>query len=471
MRKKLMAVAVASAVAVPVIAAAQSSVTLSGHARIEYGVGDQGSGNRPDVDYSDSPGAMIRWAGVESLGGGLSAWFQCESTADIRGYDQKGLCSRNSAVGLRGGWGNLFFGKWDTPFKNAMNRGTVGAEETGLLGMSWIPFGGSGSSNATLNVNTAANITLVPAGGGLPAFVARIDGQSENGETAQRQRWKRRDAGLMTYQSPSFGGFTISGAVTPGNAASDNQAQLDSLSGSLGQALGDLTNGLKNLKPRVWSLAAEYVNGPLQIGVGYERHNEFGVVGYIGQNTVTAPGLVRFVPNPADLDDKGFGIGISYGFMGGNVLVGATWLRREWEPIQGADLKKDSWSIGVDWRLAGPHQIQFQYAAAGDSKGSCTAAAQAAHAVALGFTGAAANHNVRCSIGGQGGAAAAGPDTGADSWSIAYQYHFSKRTLFKVGYVRQDNDANANQNRIGNTAGVVNGDNVDSYAFIIRHSF
>ena len=53
----------------------------------------------------------------EKLGGGLSAWFQCESTADPRGQGQEGWCSRNSALGLKGGFGNLFIGNWDTPFK------------------------------------------------------------------------------------------------------------------------------------------------------------------------------------------------------------------------------------------------------------------------------------------------------------------------------------------------------------------
>ena len=178
MNKKLMAVAVAGALAVPALAFAQAStVQVYGKITYEYGVS---SGNgRPNVDYADVPGgSAIGFKGEEKLGGGLSAWFQCESSADVRGMDQTGFCTRNSAVGLKGAFGNVHFGRWDTPMKRALNMGTVGATETGLLGMSWVAFGGSGGADATASA-----------------------------DTIQRQRWKRREAGLSYYESPVFSGF------------------------------------------------------------------------------------------------------------------------------------------------------------------------------------------------------------------------------------------------------------------------
>src|SRR5262245_35573903 len=237
MQKKLMAVAVAGALAVPVIAAAQSSVTISGRATYEYGYGDQGGG-RSNTDYADTPGgSALRFAGQEALGGGMTAWFQCETSMDIRGMDQIGLCSRNSAVGFRGGFGNIFFGRWDTPFKRVMNHGTVGAEETGLLGTSFLGFGGSGGAATGLGNN---NELL--------------------GETQQRQRWKRRETCMTTYDTPNFGGFQVFGAVTCGNQNADLA----------------LTSAENNDKPRTWSIGGQYVNGPLAIGVGYEEHKDMG---------------------------------------------------------------------------------------------------------------------------------------------------------------------------------------------------
>ena len=401
MQKKLMAVAVAGALALPVIAAAQSSVTISGRATWEYGHGDQGAG-RSNTDYADTPGgSAIRFAGQEALGGGMTAWFQCETSMDIRGLDQIGLCSRNSAVGFRGGFGNIYFGRWDTPFKRVVNHGTVGAEETGLLGTSFLGFGGSGGSAATAGL-----------------------------ESQNRQRWKRRETCLTTYDTPNFGGFQVFGAISCGN----NNADLS------------LVSGTANDKPRVLSIGGQYVNGPLAIGLGYEKHKEFGTQAVGAQ----------------DLDDKGWGVGISYGFMNGNILVGANYLRREWETgtvggIANTETKKDTWGIGVDWRLPGPHQVQFQYQQARDTKGNGG------------------------NIGGNGGANGCGVlingtigchDTGADQISIAYQYHFSKRTTIKFGYTKTDNDARSNAVRVGNTAPLLTtGENVDSYAFLIKHNF
>ena len=233
MNKKLMAVAVAGALAAPALAFAQAStVQIYGKITYEYGIADQGGG-RPNVDYADTPGGSnVGFKGEEKLGGGLSAWFQCESSADVRGMDQTGFCTRNSAIGLKGAFGNVHFGRWDTPMKRALNVGTVGATETGLLGMSFVAFGGSGGADATASA-----------------------------DSIQRQRWKRREAGLTYYESPNFNGFQVLGAFSSGNAAADYSA----------------VDATQNAKPRVQSIAATYNNGGLGIGLGYERHLEFGV--------------------------------------------------------------------------------------------------------------------------------------------------------------------------------------------------
>lgn len=178
-------------------------------------------------------------------------------------------------------------------------------------------------------------------------------------------------------------------------------------------------------------MAASYVSGPFGIGAGYEKHLNFG-----GQ-TVGGP----------DLDDKGYGIAASYTF-GKAIQVGATWLKRKWETPTG-DVKKNTATLGVEWAIAGPHEIHAQYAWAGDSKGDST-------------TG----------IGGNGGAEAPGGSTGGDAWSIAYQYNFSKRTTVKFGYTRVSNDSNSNVHRLGNTPGLIgDGQDVDAYAFLIKHNF
>lgn len=397
MQKKLMAIAVAGALGAPAVALAQAStVQVYGQITYEYGIANQGDavgGSRPNVDYADTPGgSAIGFRGEEKLGGGLSAWFQCESSADVRGMDQTGFCTRNSAVGFKGGFGNIHFGRWDTPMKRALNVGTVGAEETGLLGMSFLPFGGSGGADATAS-----------------------------GDGAQRQRWKRREAGLTYYESPNFGGFQILAAFSAGNAAADN-AVLDS----------DV-----NKKPRVISLAGIYSAGPLGIGLAYERHNEFGLYAPVSTE---------------DADDRAWGASVSYKF--GPVEVGATYLDAKYETLPGQELKKKTVTVGVEWAIAGPHSVEAQYAWADDVDGNSTVG-----------------------LGGNGGASAPCPggvcvgSTGGDAISIAYRYRFSKRTSVKLGYVMVDNDSNSTAYRVGNTATVAPGEKSSAVAFHIRHRF
>src|SRR5690606_3853674 len=57
--------------------------------------------------------------GSESLGGGARAWYQIESSLNSA-TGTGSVASRNTAVGLRSRhWGNVLFGKWDSPYKSA----------------------------------------------------------------------------------------------------------------------------------------------------------------------------------------------------------------------------------------------------------------------------------------------------------------------------------------------------------------
>lgn len=437
MHKKLLAAAVAGAFVAPAAVLAQSStVNIYGAANYEYGVADQGPG-RPKVDYPDTPGSSIGFRGEEKLGGNLSAWFQCESSADIRGIDQRGWCTRNSAVGIKGAFGNVFFGRWDTPFKRAMNVGTVGAEETGILGMSFMAFGGSGGSQAWLNSGESV----------------------ASGESMQRQRFKRREVGLSYYESPSFGGFQVLAAISSGVGAAD-------ASHIAGAGPSGATDGTQNAAARIWSIGGVYSAGPLAIGVGYEKHVNFGT---FNDSAISAAltGTTGF--SGGDLDDRGWGASIAYTF-GGRIKVGGTYLDRKWQTSSSAHTTKRSSTLGVEWAIAGPHSLEAQWVHSWDTKGTGSS---------IGGNGGATNNF---------GSLGHNNDTGGEAWSIAYRYSFSKRTSIKLGYVRVDNDANTNVVRIGNTAGFCSGSassgsfcgagrgaptgqNVDGYAFKLFHRF
>jgi predicted porin len=323
---------------------------------------------------------------------------------DIRAFDQVGFCSRNSALGFRGGFGNVWGGRWHTPFSRMYGIGSVGVEETGNLGMSNIN-GGSGSQSA------------VEQGAG-------------NAGSLGRQRFRRRESCLTTYETPNMGGFMVGAAVTCGNAASTD--------GNIAAGT-TVTSNANNTKPRVYSIAGTYNKGPLGLGLGYQRHVDFGTF-----NTVGA----------AELTDRAWGAAARYRF--GPVLLGATYMDRKWEQADG-DLKNRTWTVGAVWTIAGPHQLHVHYGDTGDSKGSSATR-----------------------IGGQGGAEApvvggvGRGDTGYSNFSLAYQYSFSKRTTAKIGWARTSNDTNSRALNAYNTqslSAAMVGQDTDSWSLVVKHRF
>src|SRR5262245_11245649 len=127
MNKKVMAVAVASALAVPsAVALAQTStVQIGGSITAFYyrhSPNNPNVGQSSDIMETSEPEMYVR--GEEKLGGGLSAWFQCTTSMDAMiggAATAHGICARNSGIGFQGSWGNLFMGNWDTPEKLVFN--------------------------------------------------------------------------------------------------------------------------------------------------------------------------------------------------------------------------------------------------------------------------------------------------------------------------------------------------------------
>jgi predicted porin len=320
MQKKLMVIAVAGALTAPALAFAQAStVQIYGRITAEYGYVDQGD-RKNSTDMLQTPGgSAIGFKGEEKLGGGLSAWFQCESSADVRGENQDGFCSRNSAIGMKGGFGNVYIGKWDTPFKQAMSVGDgAGSEDTGLLGTAFLMAGsstGTSTSDNTYNTTGVGTQTL---------------------STVGRNIWKRRQQESVNYNSPSFSGFQVNAAYSTGNAATAG------------------TDTTLSAKPRVASIAGIYKNGPIKAAVGYEKHYQFGVNG------------------TQELDDDAWVIAGAYNF--GKVEIGGAYNVQKYQ-MGGAtgDIEKTGWTIGVDWDLSGPHSVGANYTNADLSGGAVSA--------------------------------------------------------------------------------------------------
>lgn len=167
----------------------------------------------------------IGFKGTQDLGDGLKAIWQVESSLKVD-EGSGGLGARNSAAGLSGGWGTVFYGVWDTPFKVAV---------LGKLD----PFGFGGVS--------AAGLSSIITNGAATA------GNSPS--AAQRAGFYRRQQNVVQYWTPNLAGF--SGRVSYG--ANEEKA---------------LTRN-----PNSVSLLIRYISGPLYVAAAHERRKEPVIAG------------------------------------------------------------------------------------------------------------------------------------------------------------------------------------------------
>lgn len=133
MQKKLIALCVAGACALPM--AAHADVTVYGRIHMSVDAADNDTDANTNVSSNSS---RLGVKGKTELKEGLTGLFQIESTVNV---DKSGsnLATRNSYVGLQGNWGALLTGYHDTPFKDIRGKyfdifGDTVGDARGILG-------------------------------------------------------------------------------------------------------------------------------------------------------------------------------------------------------------------------------------------------------------------------------------------------------------------------------------------------
>ncbi len=246
MNKKLITLAVAAALVAPTAAMADAVIYGKLHVSIDYA----------EVDGTDLQQAVARAAGTEyngykgwglngqdfipgvtranrlgvkgseDLGNGLKAIYQVEfgvplSDSDFTSTngDPGKITMRNSFLGLAGDWGTFFVGRHDTPLK-------ISTAPLDLFSDTMADYNGT---------------------------VGFVDLRADN---------------AVAYISPTFYGFQLAGAVVPGGGHTNsgyNNLNSDSLS-------------------EAYSLAGIYKNGPFYASVAYENLGT-----QLGASTITTP--------------------------------------------------------------------------------------------------------------------------------------------------------------------------------------
>ena len=304
MNKKLVALAVASAFALPLAAQAQTAnVTLYGRLNLDFefvkgrscaaatapiaGAPGTVAGCNPTPTTDNSQNTTVNrlssnssrfgMRGTESLGGGLNAVFQIESS--INGDTNAGnLGGRETFVGLQGSWGKFTAGRFLAPQDDLH------------------PIFGNAPTLTTSILSTAALWAQGPLNKAQGGFDDRL-GNS------------------LRYDSPNWSGFT--GALQ--YSTRDGSGNADSGSN------GDHTSELRH----AWVLGGNviYANGPWNAGIAFERNKK--------------------VRGPT-FDDTDWTITGAYDFgtimQGFGLRLAGVYERTKYETATG-DLKRDFWGV------------------------------------------------------------------------------------------------------------------------------
>jgi predicted porin len=256
MQKKLLTLAVAGALAAPAAALAQVEVYGTIHMsfnKMKYGdTGAIGSVSKFDVaSHASNVGVRAR----ESLGGGMSAWAQVETNASMERSNNvahtSNFASRNSAVGLQGGWGNVFVGQWTTPWADLDALWAIGNVAT--YGPVTSIIGRRETTGAAPNLNCGNTGSGVAA----PPSCDSVEAAGGVGHPF----W-RRISNSIHYQSPVMGGFQVKAAYQTNQDKAIAPAGIPQ-------------------DPSMWSAAVTWsgMGGRLRVGAAYDSHKDFTTVG------------------------------------------------------------------------------------------------------------------------------------------------------------------------------------------------
>lgn len=254
-------VAAAALLALVGAAQAQSSVKLYGYLEAAVGsfkaVGDESSVTK--VQSGDMMTSFIGFSGVEDLGGGLKAEFMLESfVGNDTGSNipnQAGqFWSRASWVGLSGDFGKVILGQYDNAlFTSGLLYNPFGSSMTYSPTMRHFYNLGSTSSTKTVNLS-----------------------QTDTG-------W----VNSITYESPSFGGFTASLQFAPKESSTSTDSNSYTVSGAYNNGPLSLMAVYLDagVAPKVSSAASVSPYPKEYRAANFGASYDFGVVKAFGQFT------------------------------------------------------------------------------------------------------------------------------------------------------------------------------------------
>ena len=339
MNKKLLAAAVAAAVAAAPAAFAESTVYGKMHASID--AIDYESFNEDNYEVN-SRASRLGFKGSEDLGGGLKAIYQIELGIDINSSGADGQAgsgnfwgskTRNTFVGLAGDWGTFLVGRHDTPAKMAFYA--AGNERLG---------------DSVIDLNLGNNLNGTSAA---------------NAPIGVFHEYRADDA--IAYVSPNFSGFTVVGAIIPGedndvSGSRDGIADHYSIGGmysgnglkaSVGYSSYDLNApGTTNTDDwEVFNVGASYTMNNFSFGAQYETNDNN-----------PAPGVLGITTGNKGNDYDAWAVTGKYTF--GNNAISAVYTDATWEPdtVASTDIDRSGWGLAAEHNFSKRTKVYAAYA-------------------------------------------------------------------------------------------------------------
>lgn len=218
------------------------------------GIGAYAGVGSSSVTRMQSSTSNLGFRGTEDLGDGLAAFFQLEGGFQVddgvnTGGDPTRFFNRNTGVGLKGGFGSLLLGSWDTPYAWQHLGFTNGVRN---------PYAGDSS------------VIFLTPGFNVPHSVSSVGRANSPADAA----FNRRQGNSVQYWSPVWSGFSIR------------------LSYSLPEGEKTAANGAK-YSPRILGFGGEYNGGPVRVRYVYQRQTDYFGLGWLGIATLANPDRPR----------------------------------------------------------------------------------------------------------------------------------------------------------------------------------
>jgi predicted porin len=321
MKKSVLTLAVAGALALPF--AAQADTILYGSARVSVDyLQVEGDSSAWDVFNNDSRLGVL---GSEDLGGGLSVVYQYEFGVDVTEGSSGFENNRPKFVGLMGGFGTVTAGTQDTPYYNVAGIVDIFNSAKTFGNDAWLG-GGFGEDQvgrglAFTRIDNSIYYASPEFSGFSGEAMLVMDGRFNRAEgfSSGVDIWS---IALKYEQGPFFAGLSYL-------ALNDNFGQIP---------------GASNLDLDQWVLGLGYTGGPFSVGFIYE------------QGTLNQYGLFKQAGLGGD-DATNFYLAGSYTF--GNNAISAAYGQLD-PGFRGSD-KIDNFILGYQYNFSRRTSIWVEY--------------------------------------------------------------------------------------------------------------